>query len=1216
MSQYPFSAKTAFVDSAATDHYTQPSAPLLNKQTLHNAKPIYLTNGDTIKANQSGVLPNLPMLDTTTKTAQICQHINNISLISLGKLCDGGCEAKLNSKMCTVYKDERPIIKAPRCKATGMYVMDVTKPLPNVKLKQRAEMANSSLAQKQAKVANIQNFISLERLKFYHSSLGATPLRTLKQAVCAGYLKSWAGLTPQSIKKLTEPDYTYFGHLDHVRKNIQSTQDDEWKHTLESPIVNKSNTFYHKIINFNDTISTDQTGKFSCMSSKQMNYILVTYSYDTNAILARPLKSKSSTELTTVIVKIHQYLTKRGYKPKHHWLDNEVSTKLLDTLQDMNVTVHLVPPYCHRKLAAERAIRTYKNHFITILCMTHPEFPMKLWCSLIPQSEMTLNMVRPCRFNPLMSAHTALEGEFQYADTPLAPLGSLAIAGTTPSQRASWAPHGTRAWVIGPAMNHYRCISLYVPKTNGHITADTFRWSDTNLFRLPKITVEEQITTAALSLAEAIRKNSTFCLPNTTLREDVHKLASIFQQGADAILKSKLTVKENTPASPRVNQTDNATVETRTNSPTSPRVSESTSLPTLSPYASSTQKELRMNQERPSHRHPTRSKKQLANTTVQLEQKQMKEHLPATFNFSDINTANPPNQLKYNKLIQGTDKGKWLQGMSNELGRLTQGFGPVKGNNTFFFTPKKQMPNNKTATYIRTVCAIRPHKTETHRVRITAGGNRVFYAGEKSTPIASIETIKMHWNSVISTKNAKYMTIDLKDFYLKLKLLEYEYIKIKLSTIPPEFAQKYNLHDIVDSSGYVHAEVRGGMHGFSQVGRLAYEDLKAHLAKYGCNPVKFTPGLWKHQSNNVSFTLVVDDFGVKYTNIESLNHLINALKSKYEITTNITGNLYIGVTLKWNYTDSEVNCSMPGYLPRLLQRLLHVKPKSNQDSPFPAPHIKYGEKTQYAFEEEDLPILEKEGITIIQSIVGASLYFGRIIDNTILVAVNDIGSQQAKPTEKTLSLTTWLLDYMATHPNPSITYKKSDMQYWISSDSSYLSASKARSRVGGHHFLGNIPRFDLPLVNQRTFINAPFYVEASILKSVVGAASEAEVAAAYVNARHGITHRITLLELDHPQHQTPLEIDNTTAYGILTNTLIPKRSKAIDMRFFWLRDRENQKQFKLYWAKGINNLADYFTKHHPTEHHRNMRRVYLANMIQASQQPLSATRGVLLQRGL
>ena len=100
-------------------------------------------------------------------------------------------------------------------------------------------------------------------------------------------------------------------------------------------------------------------------------------------------------------------------------------------LQDINVTVHLVLPYYHRKLAAERAICIYKNNFITILYMIHLEFPMKLWCSLIPQLEMTLNIVRPCRFNPLMSAYTALEGEFHYANTPLAPLGSLAITGTT-----------------------------------------------------------------------------------------------------------------------------------------------------------------------------------------------------------------------------------------------------------------------------------------------------------------------------------------------------------------------------------------------------------------------------------------------------------------------------------------------------------------------------------------------------------------------------------------------------------------------------------------------------------------------------------------------------------------------------------------------------------------------------------------------------------------
>ena len=120
------------------------------------------------------------------------------------------------------------------------------------------------------------------------------------------------------------------------------------------------------------------------------------------------------------------------------------------------------------------------------------------------------------------------------------------------------------------------------------------------------------------------------------------------------------------------------------------------------------------------------------------------------------------------------------------------------------------------------------------------------------------------------------MTIDLKDFYLKLNLLEHEHVKIRLSTMSSEFAKEHNLHEIFDSAGHVHAEVRGGMCGFPQVGRLAYEDLKSHLAKYGCKPVKFTPGLWKHHSNKISFTLVVDDFGVKHNSMDSLNHLTKA----------------------------------------------------------------------------------------------------------------------------------------------------------------------------------------------------------------------------------------------------------------------------------------------------------------------------------------------------
>jgi len=169
---------------------------------------------------------------------------------------------------------------------------------------------------------------------------------------------------------------------------------------------------------------------------------------------------------------------------------------------------------------------------------------------------------------------------------------------------------------------------------------------------------------------------------------------------------------------------------------------------------------------------------------------------------------------------------------------------------------------------------------------------------------------------------------------------------------------------------------------------------------------------------------------------------------------------------------------------------------------------------------------------------------------TLLVTCNDLSIQQTKSTTNTLNLASWLLDYMATYPNPSITYKASDMILWVSSDSSYLSVSGERSRVGGYHFLGNNPDFTKPLAFQRMFINAPIHIESSILRNIMGAASEAEIAGAYVNARKAIEEQIMLIEMGHIQPKTPLELDNTTAFGILTKQLIPKQLKAIDMRFF------------------------------------------------------------------
>jgi len=113
-------------------------------------------------------------------------------------------------------------------------------------------------------------------------------------------------------------------------------------------------------------------------------------------------------------------------------------------------------------------------------------------------------------------------------------------------------------------------------------------------------------------------------------------------------------------------------------------------------------------------------------------------------------------------------------------------------------------------------------------------------------------------------------------------------------------------------------EIRKAIYGLPQAGVLANKLLKACLAPAGYYEVTNTPGLWKHVSRPIAFTLVVDDFGVKYVGKKHADHLVNALKKNYNISEDWTGSLYCGITLDWNYTQRTLDISMPGYIKKQL----------------------------------------------------------------------------------------------------------------------------------------------------------------------------------------------------------------------------------------------------------------------------------------------------------
>jgi hypothetical protein len=124
-------------------------------------------------------------------------------------------------------------------------------------------------------------------------------------------------------------------------------------------------------------------------------------------------------------------------------------------------------------------------------------------------------------------------------------------------------------------------------------------------------------------------------------------------------------------------------------------------------------------------------------------------------------------------------------------------------------------------------------------------------------------------------------------------------------------------------------------------------------------------------------------------------------------------------------------------------------------------------------------------------------------------------------------------------------------------------------------------------------LNGSILNVASVIKNVVASAAESEVGAFFQNAQTAAQLCVTLLELGNKQPETPLRTDNSTAYGILNEPIKQKRSKSIDMKYYWLQDIVSKKQFDVYWRPGKDNLADYHTKHHPAQHHQDMRPILL-----------------------
>ena len=503
-----------------------------------NAPQVMIPNGTNITAcaKYNLKLPNVSEQASATDVLPTFRH----SLISVGQLCDDGCTATFSKHGCTVYnKNKKPVLTGSRNPTTGLYEQDIIQrknihqpryeiPVPNQPTQQQS---NATLPTK-----NLQ-----EQIKYLHQCAFSPTIRTWIQAVKKGHFKTWPGITVETIKHyLLKLEATTLGHLDQQCKNIQSTKtNDDDQHTMHTPSPldqgMHTHALYAATISYNQPtgkLYTDLTGRFQVQSSRGHKYILVAYNYDSNSIHVRPLKSRNDNDTIQAYEDIYNMLKQRGQKPRLHWLDNEASKALKTFITKEQTEYQLTPPHIHRRNAAERAIRTFKNHFISGLCSVDKNFPLHLWCD---QAEHTLNMLRTSRLNPNLSAHEQLHGIHDFNATPppppLAPPGTKCIAHEKSTQRGTWAPHGQQGWYVGAAPEHYRCYKIYIPKTQSTRICDTVEFFPTHC-QMPHVTAHDAVLYAANDLITALTKPQ-LTKSGISFGDDqigaLRKLATIFQ---------------------------------------------------------------------------------------------------------------------------------------------------------------------------------------------------------------------------------------------------------------------------------------------------------------------------------------------------------------------------------------------------------------------------------------------------------------------------------------------------------------------------------------------------------------------------------------------------------------------------------------------------------------------------------------------------------------
>ena len=483
------------------------------------------------------------------------------TLLSGSKFADAGYTAVYDQDEVNFYNsdtiqiDEASVLRGYRCPRTGLWRVPL-QPIvlnenedtlildspcgqtsSNTRYKvpsteQVQEHLKASIERAQDSICNVYEPPSIQQaIRYLHASAGFPTKTTWLKAIRCGNYSTWPLINVKNVHKhFPESEETQQGHMRNQRQGVRSTKQ---KITIEpdtQPLPRQHDIFV-KTYDTLDTMYTDQTGQFPHLSSRGNRYQMILFHVDSNSIWVEATKNKTEGEM---ILGRHRALTRMkacGIVPKRQVLDNEASAAYKLAIRESGMDYQLVPPDDHRRNIAEKAIQTWKDHFVAALSGTADNFPLHLWCQTIPQMERQLNLLRQSNTNPKISTYAHLYGHHDYNAVPFVPIGVESMAHDKPHRRKTFAQHCSKGWILGTSPEHYRAWYHWSKDTR------TTRISATVFFKHkyitnPTVTPADAIVAAATNLASALQNNILAQHLGKLNLNDLKRLQAILQEAA------------------------------------------------------------------------------------------------------------------------------------------------------------------------------------------------------------------------------------------------------------------------------------------------------------------------------------------------------------------------------------------------------------------------------------------------------------------------------------------------------------------------------------------------------------------------------------------------------------------------------------------------------------------------------------------------------------